>query len=441
MNRKEKNGLTEDGHHTLLQVMDKCFGLYFIYLALVTGVAAYNHQTSWWAFASQLAFPLTNLALSQYSLRLKNSMKFEIFRMTFNCIFFAPLSFIVTDGALDQYWICAVMLTLGSSIIIQSISFNLNHGKMIVTGYTAMMVIVAVFSPKPVNWYLFAMYSGLSLMLGVFITQTMDVLMKTLKRERERATELQASQKIIVEQQQTIVSSSKMSALGEMAGGVAHEINTPLAVIKTVSAQMQEILDDKTIDVLLVKEMAAQIETTTNKIAKIVQGLRSFSRDGGKDPYQLVNVHQLLEETLSFCSERFKNGGTEVIIDKFDHQMALEGRHTELSQVLLNLLNNAYDALVECEEKWIRLTVVNQGEWIEIQVRDSGKGIPQHIQSKIFQPFFTTKEIGKGTGIGLSVSSGIIKNHNGELTLDNTSSQTCFVIRLPKTQENALKTA
>ncbi|MGE3975497.1 MAG: sensor histidine kinase [Bdellovibrionales bacterium] len=417
--------------------MDVCFGAYFIGLALLSGVAAYNQQTSWWGFISQLSFPITNLIISQVSFRLKNPTPFEIFRLSLNCIFFAPLAFLLTDGALDQYWITAAMLTLGSSIIVMSITSNPTHGKIIVCAYVTMMVLVATFSPKPVNWYLFGMYAGLALMLGSFITQTMEVLTKSLRRESEHTQELERSQKIIMDQQQALVSSSKMSALGEMAGGVAHEINNPLAVIKTLSAQLLEVIEEQNIDRPLAKEMATQIESTTDRIAKIVRSMRSFSRDGSNDPYQSVNIHQLIEETLSFCRERFIGHGTPVTVESFNKNLCIEGRYTELSQVLLNLFNNAHDAILHHTDKWIKVSVSDQQDWVELHITDSGTGISPEVQNKMFQPFFTTKEIGAGTGMGLSISTGIIDSHSGELRLNNKCKNTSFVIRLPKFQKPA----
>ena len=255
------------------------------------------------------------------------------------------------------------------------------------------------------------------------------------QRVANRTQELQTKSDAIAAQQQLIVSASKMAALGEMAGGVAHEINNPLATIKNLSGQIQEIVDDNPLDRSLLKEMAADVEATTNRIAKIVQGLRSFSRNGSDDPYLTVNIHQIIEETLSFCRERMKHHGTNLTVSSFRKDLCLEGHATEISQVLLNLLNNADDAIADLKEKWIKISVVDKGDEVEIQVTDSGHGIPLDVQSKIFQPFFTTKEIGKGTGMGLSISTGIIQSHNGKLILDNHCLNTRFVIQLPKKQE------
>jgi C4-dicarboxylate-specific signal transduction histidine kinase len=238
----------------------------------------------------------------------------------------------------------------------------------------------------------------------------------------------------INEQGATIASTAKFSALGEMAGGIAHEINNPLAAIKSLSDQLQEVVDDDPLDKALIKKMAANIEKTADRITKIILGLRSFSRDGSKDPFNSVNVHQLIEETLSFCNQRFKNCGTNLIIEEFKTDLSFEGRATEISQVLLNLLINANDAIIDRQQKWIKISVYEQPEWVQIRVTDCGEGISPEIHNKIFQPFFTTKEIGKGTGLGLSISVGIVQSHQGELKIDQQCPNTCFVIQLPKRQ-------
>ncbi|MGE3974102.1 MAG: sensor histidine kinase [Bdellovibrionales bacterium] len=250
----------------------------------------------------------------------------------------------------------------------------------------------------------------------------------------ERTRQLQESQQKILSQQQTLMSSSKMSALGEMAGGVAHEINNPLAVIMSLSGQLQEVIDEDPLDRSLIKSMSNEIENTTTRIAKIVQGLRSFSRDGSKDAFHPVNLHELIEDTLSFCSERFKHNDTKIIIDDFKKDLSFFGRATELSQVLLNLLNNAHDAISGFQDKWIKISIADEQSYLDIQVTDCGSGVPHKVREKIFQPFFTTKEIGKGTGMGLSISSGIIRRHGGELKLDTQCPNTRFVIRIPKKQ-------
>lgn len=271
----------------------------------------------------------------------------------------------------------------------------------------------------------------------ITLKKQLEVSLYELNQSLEKKVKERTDQWIAAKAQ--LSHSSKMSSLGEMAGGVAHEINNPLAVIKNVSGQIIEILDDEPIDKSLLKEMATIVETTIDRIAKIVQGLRSFSRDGSRDPFLQVNVYRLIDETVNLCHERFKNHGINLMVEDFDKELCFEGREVEISQVLLNLFNNSFDAIEKNKEKWVRIAVLSGGDWLEIQVTDSGKGIPLEIQEKIFDPFFTTKEVGKGTGLGLNISMGIIQNHNGQFKIDSECANTRFAIRLFKKQNNVAK--
>lgn len=259
------------------------------------------------------------------------------------------------------------------------------------------------------------------------------------ERVMERTEQLQHAQRTVISQQQALISSAKMSALGEMAGGVAHEINTPLAIIKMHVEQLEECVNEGDLEALDFKNAIEVIKNTMSRITKIVSGLRSFSREGKADPAQSISIASLIEDTLSFCSERFRNHGVHLdVVNKESYQtIKIECRSVEVSQALLNLLNNSYDAIERLSEKWIRIETFDLGEFIEIAVTDSGPGIPEAIRSKLMQPFFTTKEIGKGTGLGLSISKGIIESHHGTFRLDTDSPNTRFTISLPKVQNRS----
>lgn len=262
------------------------------------------------------------------------------------------------------------------------------------------------------------------------------------QRVLERTKELKESQETIIQQQQVLVASAKMSSLGEMAGGIAHEINTPLAIIGMRVEQLEEcMMEDDVVKEDFLRGLNV-IKVTTNRIAKIISGLKFFARDGKVMPTSFVPLVSIVEETLSFCRERFGNHGIQLEVEnKCDESLEIDCRSVEISQVVLNLLNNAYDAIESTkDEKWVRLSLSDLGKAIEIKVTDSGLGISKELQEKIMQPFFTTKDVGKGTGLGLSISRGIIQSHHGDFYLNMESKNTCFVIVLPKRQPaNAYK--
>lgn len=239
----------------------------------------------------------------------------------------------------------------------------------------------------------------------------------------------------IVKQQELLILTSKMSSLGEMAGGIAHEINTPLAVIALKVELLKEAA--KTSDFTasarqVVEDACVIIERTTSRIAKIITGLRAFARDGASDPFQTTDIKSIVEDTLDLCSEKFRSSGVDLQVNMPEHSLFLSCRSTQIEQVLLNLLNNSFDAIETLNPKWIKIEVLDLGEQIELSVTDSGYGIAPAIRSKLAQPFFTTKDVGKGTGLGLSISRGIVMDHGGALSLDEQSPHTRFVIVLPK---------
>lgn len=236
--------------------------------------------------------------------------------------------------------------------------------------------------------------------------------------------------KINEEMQVKVLHNSKFSALGEMAAGISHEINNPLAAIILATqiakreAQKQE---DYSQNIL---EKLERIERASYRASDIIQALKVFARESKRDPFTTVDLKLCIEQTLLMCQQRFLSGGVdfELILNATPK---VNGNATQISQILINLLNNAFDAIQDVESKWIRLELSQQGSWAVIRVSDSGPGVPKKIQTKIMEPFFTTKAVGQGTGLGLSIAKGIAEVHLGELYLDVNAKQSSFVLRLP----------
>lgn len=246
------------------------------------------------------------------------------------------------------------------------------------------------------------------------------------KKVHERTRQLEDAQA-------TLVASSRMSAIGEMAGGMAHEINNPLQIIHGKVYQLRMQAESGRLDIARLSRDTEIIESTVLRIARIIKGLRSFAREGAGDPFEPASVKSLIEETLELCAARLKHHGVDVrVSDDIDENLTVECRPTQIGQVLLNLLNNAYDAIDSLPEKWVKIEVEDRGADVRILVTDSGSGIPESVRKRIMEPFFTTKEVGKGTGLGLSISRGIMERHQGSLAIDPDRANTCFVITIPK---------
>jgi PAS domain S-box-containing protein len=229
--------------------------------------------------------------------------------------------------------------------------------------------------------------------------------------------------------QASLLAQSKMAALGEMAAGIAHEINNPLAIIHGKAL----LLKDKSTDERVIAGLD-MIEQNCVRIEKIVRSLKSVSRNSSSDPFEEVSVISLVEEAFVIAKERFRekrldlNVTIEKGITEFDRTRA---RSAEIVQVLVNLLNNSFDAIQE-SGGWARLGVsLDNGKFL-IEVVDSGPKISPDVAGRMMEPFFTTKSSGKGTGLGLSVSRQFIENHDSKLTYDPTSANTRIYFKLVK---------
>lgn len=237
------------------------------------------------------------------------------------------------------------------------------------------------------------------------------------------------SLELLEDQRKHAIQSAKLTSLGEMASGIAHEINNPLTIISAIATTMRRPLGKNEADDKL-NSAIERILTTVDRIAKIIKGLRLFAKDSSNEPFVVTSIQQIIDTTLDLCYERLRINKIELQILPFNDQK-IRCREEQIVQVLMNLLNNSVDALEHCSDKWIKIKITNFDNKTSIAVADSGKKIPEEVISKIMQPFFTTKEIGKGTGLGLSVSKGIIESHNGNFYLETKATHTTFIIELP----------
>ena len=247
-------------------------------------------------------------------------------------------------------------------------------------------------------------------------------------------TEALQNEKSLMESQVRQQNSERLASLGEMASGIAHEINNPLAVITArvalLKPKLKRLVSDD-VAAVIVRDLD-DIEANGYRIAKIVKGLRTFSRDGDQDEPEDFKLNTMIDDTLGFCLERFKGHGVQLEISHAQTgDYEARGKMVQLSQVILNLLNNAFDAVKESESPRVSLETWVDQDKMHIMVHDSGEGVPHEIEAKIMQPFFTTKGVGVGTGLGLSISQSIIRDHGGRLFLDRSVSNSCFHIEIP----------
>jgi signal transduction histidine kinase len=238
---------------------------------------------------------------------------------------------------------------------------------------------------------------------------------------------------LILQEQVKLIDASRLAAVGEMAAGIAHEINNPLSIIVTGVHSIEKRIDDNIIDQEHLTKTLNKLSTASTRISRIIKSLKTFSRDGSLDDLQIESIKNLINDSIYFCQEKFMHSGVNLTINEIPN-IKIKCKSTQISQVLVNLLNNAFDAVIDFPNPLVEISFqIKNDNFIYISIKDSGPGIPEEIREKIMNPFYTTKPIGKGTGLGLSLSKEIIEQHGGALYLEPDSKITIFTFSLPIT--------
>ncbi len=207
--------------------------------------------------------------------------------------------------------------------------------------------------------------------------------------------------------------SARLAAIGEMAAGIAHEINNPLAIIKGFNTQIKKAVERE--DFSRLDDFIGKSIKAVDRAASIILTLKNVSRKTAPTSLSSLALHRAIKEAEEYSSIDFKSLGIDFSIECRD-DYKIQCSPLEFTQVVTNLITNATDALELLEVKWIKVLVSEQGKFIIIDFIDSGAGISEDIRKKIFEPFFTTKSPGKGTGLGLSLSRTLIEKQQGEFS-------------------------
>ncbi|MEW6350282.1 MAG: ATP-binding protein [Thermodesulfobacteriota bacterium] len=243
-----------------------------------------------------------------------------------------------------------------------------------------------------------------------------------------------------------LIQAGKMATLGEMATGIAHELNQPLSVIKIGC----DYLNKKSAksDCLTFEDVTAatvEICGSVDRATKIIDHLRQFGRRTDQKMIP-VSVNQPVRDVFTLLGRQMQNGGVTCVLELDDSLPMIMADANRLEQVFINLVLNARDAMtkpvrngsLDLQEKIKILGIRSflEGNRVVVTVSDTGSGIPEEIKSKVFEPFFTTKDVGEGTGLGLSISYSIVKEHQGTIELDDSYTQgACFRITFPVAAE------
>jgi C4-dicarboxylate-specific signal transduction histidine kinase len=243
-------------------------------------------------------------------------------------------------------------------------------------------------------------------------------------------TELAIARNRLREQEAKAQYSAKLASLGEMAAGIAHEINNPLTIIQGSASIIQKLVEIEPLDKESVVLLTGKMMQTSDRISKIIRSLKSLSRSGENDPFDDVDFIKMLDQCLDICRQRCDRYNIKLKVPSFNGPVHFRAREVQISQVLMNLLSNAIDAVKNEKDGWIEVNYQFGDDALDIFVSDSGKGVPDEIRNKIMEPFFTTKEVNQGTGLGLSISKTIMQAHYGELSLME-GTHTTFRMHLP----------
>lgn len=223
---------------------------------------------------------------------------------------------------------------------------------------------------------------------------------------------------------------SKLIAIGKMASSLAHEINNPLSVIR-MTAEFVTTLKPEQFTSERIIERCNKIISTADRIAGIVRALRSISASTKKPKFEWITFRSFIDDILEFSRHRIREDQVEFTVDfKNDPTQKFYFDHAQMTQAVINLLNNSCDAITSEEERWIKLTTFTDSKNLIIEITDSGHGIPDHIAAQMTDQFFTTKPH-FGLGLGLSLVKAYVACHSGHMEYTLKDDNTCFRIVLP----------
>ena len=239
-----------------------------------------------------------------------------------------------------------------------------------------------------------------------------------------------------------IIQASKLATLGEMATSVAHELNQPLNIIRMAvwNSRRKLAQGDSDAQVANFEYLDAKLERIEGQISRasqIIDHMRMFGREARED-LEPIDPTKAVTNALDLMGEQLRLADIKVSTSLPAGGAMVMGHSIQLEQVILNLLTNARDAIGQrlgVVKGAIELCAIASGSEVTITCADNGGGIPDGIISRIFEPFYTTKEVGQGTGLGLSVTYGIIRDMNGAISAENTDKGACFTIKLPRLKQ------
>ncbi len=244
--------------------------------------------------------------------------------------------------------------------------------------------------------------------------------------------DLLSSQQELLQQRAMTEHANRLASVGEMAAGFAHEINNPLTVISGNLELLQAHLAKTDADAQVVKH-AGRALNASQRISKIVKSLRTLSYRSADEGRDWHNIATIVNETLELYVERIESHQIRISSELIEQKIWCDD--VQIMQVFLNLLNNAFDVVenLPTADRWIKVIVQIQNNQLILSLTNGGKAIDKDLVTKIFTPFFTTKPVGQGMGLGLAISRSLALRHKGDLQVQHADGHTCFRLLLPLT--------
>jgi signal transduction histidine kinase len=347
------------------------------------------------------------------------SFKFEVFKIKIDFSFFIVClcmnmshGYLVSNGRFDNILVSGQVLIM----LLINVHFEKLKHFIIFNIFALAVVFYPSIGDEIVNRQIYFLeLSTVSLVTFFVLLRKINLIKK-----------LAASEKLLEIERVKSFNAQKLSSLGLMAGGIAHEINNPLMIISGIGRLMTK----KSKGAGELKDLESKLQRSVKRIKNTIESLKSISRDGSTDSLTLFTGEELIKDVINISAGLIQDKNIDLSLD-IEKDINIMGRLVELQQVLINLIYNAVDSIAEIDLKHIgiELKAISTSS-VQISITDSGSGVDKSTLESIFDPFYTTKEIGKGTGLGLSVSRSIIERHNGIIYVSE-SDLSKFIIELP----------
>lgn len=261
-----------------------------------------------------------------------------------------------------------------------------------------------------------------------------EQLIEKNKILEENFQELQDAHNELKDMKAQLIHSSKKSALGVMGAGVAHEINNPLAIIDGYNDRLESLIDGQEIHKDQIKKVNDKIRKSANRIRDVVLHLKDFAHGSNEESAEDIpfDLRLMLSNLSDFFGEKVDESGVKVSFDLPSESLTISGVPASIEHAMFNIVHNAIDAVEKSNRKIVNIKLEEVKGHAVVIVSDTGMGMPEDVSFKIYDPFFTTKEIGRGVGLGLSVARSYLEEHGAEIQCDSIEEEgTTFTITIP----------